>query len=306
MKIGMFLLQTAILILIAPLVSGIIRKIKNSFRMRKGPGIFQPYFNLVKLFGKEEVVSEHTSWIFAATPYIVFAAFVCALLIVPGIFPGLALDRMGDMFAFIFIFALARFFLALAGLDAGSSFGGMGSSREMFIAALTEPAFFVAAFAIGLGAGTTGLGVLSEGYSLTLSRAAALAALFMVTIIETSRIPIDNQETHLELTMIHEAMELEYSGRSLALLEFAAHIKQVILFALLSTVVFRFVPLPDLSVWSVLFFFGLFTAKILLISFIVSIIEVTVAKMRLFRVPDFTTFAFVLSGTALVLAALGL
>ena len=306
MKTTALLLQTTALILIAPLVSGIIRKLKNNFRMRKGPGIFQPYFNLIKLFGKEEAVSEHTSWIFAATPYIVFAAFVCALLLVPGIFPGVALNRMGDLFALIFIFALARFFLALAGLDAGSAFGGMGSSREMFISALTEPAFFVAAFAIGLGAGTTDLSVISAGFSISLSRAAALAALFMVTIIETSRIPIDNQETHLELTMVHEAMVLEYSGKSLALLEFAAHIKQIILFSLLSTVVFRFVPLPDLSVWSVLFFFGLFTAKILLISFIVSIIEVTVAKMRLFRVPDFTTFAFVLSGTALVLAALGL
>ena len=306
MKNTVFLLQTAALILMAPLISGIIRKMKNNFRMRKGPGIFQPYFNLAKLFGKEEVVSEHTSWIFSFTPYIVLAAFICALMLVPGIFPGIAFNRMGDMFALIFIFALARFFLALAGLDAGSSFGGMGSSREMFIAALTEPAFFVAAFAIGLGAGTTDLSILSTGYSISLSRVAALAALFMVTIIETSRIPIDNQETHLELTMIHEAMVLEYSGRSLALLELAAHIKQVILFSILSTAVFRFLPLPDFSLSSILICSGIFAGKILLISLVISGIEVMVAKMRLFRVPDFTAFAFVLSGTALVLAALGL
>ncbi len=131
----------------------------------------------------------------------------------------------------------------------------------MFISALTEPAFFVAAFAIGLGAGTTDLSVLSTGYSVTLSRVAALAALFMVAIIETSRIPIDNQETHLELTMVHEAMVLEYSGRSLALLQLAAHIKQVILFSILSTVVFRIVPLPGLSLSSIIVFLGIFTRE---------------------------------------------
>jgi len=306
MKTTLFLLQTALLVLIAPLISGIIRKIKNNFRMRKGPGIFQPYYNLIKLFGKEEVISENTSWIFNFTPYIVLAAFACALLLVPGIFPGIALNRVGDMFALIFLFALARFFLALAGLDAGSSFGGMGSSREMFISALTEPAFFVAAFAIGLGAGTTGLNILSAGNSISLSRLAALGALFMVTIIETSRIPIDNQETHLELTMVHEAMLLEYSGRSLALLELASNLKQVILFSILSTVVLGVFSLEDFSPASILFFTALFLVKIILISIVISVIEVTVAKMRLFRVPDFTAFAFVLSGAALVLAALGL
>ncbi|MDD5687650.1 MAG: NADH-quinone oxidoreductase subunit H [Elusimicrobia bacterium] len=306
MKITLFVLQIVVLIIIAPLVSGIIRKIKNNFRMRQGPGIFQPYFNIIKLFGKEEIVSEHTSWIFSFTPYIVLASLLTALMLVPGIFPGISLNHVGDFFALIFLLSLGRFFLALSGLDAGSSFGGMGSSREMFISALTEPAFFVAVFALCLGTGTTDLNVLSTEFSFNLSHLVAGAALFMVTIVETSRIPIDNQETHLELTMVHEAMILEYSGRSLALIELAAQIKQIIFFSLLSIVIFPVFQLTDFSMSSILVYSGIFISKILLISFVVAVIEVTVAKMRLFRVPDFTTFAFVLSGTALVLVVLGL
>ena len=306
MKTIFFVTQTAVLIIIAPLVSGIIRKIKNNFRMRKGASILQPYFNIIKLFAKEEVISEHTSWIFTFTPYIVLAASLTALTIVPGIFPGISLEHAGDFFALIFLFALGRFFLALAGLDAGSSFGGMGSSREMFISALTEPAFFVAAFALCLGAGTTDLNAVSTAFSFNLSSLAAVSVLFMVTIIETSRLPIDNHETHLELTMIHEAMVLEYSGRSLALIELAAHIKQVILFSIIAMIIFPFFPPHDFGMSVVIISFGIFALKIFLISFIVAVIEVTVAKMRLFRIPDFTAFAFVLSGMALVLAALGL
>jgi formate hydrogenlyase subunit 4 len=201
---------------------------------------------------------------------------------------------MGGLFALIFLFGLGRFFLAVAGLEAGSAFGGMGSSREMFISALSEPAFFVAVFA-----------ALISQNPFSLSRLVAVAALFMVTIIETSRIPIDNQETHLELTMVHEAMVLEYSGRSLALIEFASHVKQIVMFSLLFTLIYSFMPAGFIQMYSATFY-ACFAGIILSITGAVALIEVTVAKMRLFRVPDFTTFAFVLSGTALVLAAAGL
>ncbi len=290
MKPAFILTQILLLVAVSPLVSGIIRKIKNNIRMRKGAGIFQPYYNLAKLFGKEEVVSDTTSWIFRAAPFVILASSVCALSLVPVFAATLSFSNMGDFLAIIFILALGRFFIALAGLDAGSAFGGMGSSREMFISTFAEPVALLSVFAVSLNAGLTNLAAVSAPVGLRLSSIIAAISLFIVTIAETSRIPVDNQETHLELTMIHEAMVLEYSGKSLALIELASHIKQILFFSLIAAVV---IPWGD------------FALKMTVIIITVSLIEVSVAKMRLFRAVDLLSFAFVISIMAVIVSAAG-
>ena len=291
MKTIFVLAQVLSLIAVSPLISGIIRKIKNNIRMRKGAGIFQPYYNLAKLLGKEEVVSDNTSWIFRAAPFVIIASSICALSLVPVFAPTVSFSMMGDFLALIFILSLGRFFIALAGLDAGSAFGGMGSSREMFISTFAEPVALLSAFAVSLNAGSTNLAAVSVVHGLRLSSVVAAISLFIVTIAETSRIPVDNQETHLELTMIHEAMVLEYSGKSLALIELASHIKQITFFSIVASVV---IPWGD------------FALKMAVIIAAVSLLEVSVAKMRLFRVVDFMSFAFVLSVMAVIISAVGL
>jgi formate hydrogenlyase subunit 4 len=272
--------KAVLLAMLAPLISGVIRKIKNSLRMRIGPGVFQPYYNIRKLFSKDEVISKNASWIFYAAPAVVFASSVCSLLMVLIVRPGLSMTSyMAILIAAFFVLGLGRFFLALAGLDVGSSFGGMGSSREMFISSFAEPAAFVAIFVL----------CMDQGCCLKASSLLAGLAILMITIAETSRIPVDNQETHLELTMVHEAMVLEYSGRSLALIELAGHIKQMIFFILLSW--YFSVPL-----W----------AGIAIISLAIALIEISVAKMRLFRVVDFLSFSFFIALVAAIAAGLGL
>lgn len=276
--------------MLAPLVSGVIRKIKNNLRMRSGPSIFQPYHNVRKLFSKGEVISRNVSWIFYAAPVIVFASSVCSLLMILMVQPGPSMKNdMAILVAVFFVLGLSRFFLALAGLDAGSSFGGIGSSREMFISSFAEPTAFIAVFVL----------CMAGPDSLRISGILAGFAIFMVAIAETARIPIDNQETHLELTMVHEAMVLEYSGRSLALIELAGHIKQIILFILLSW--YFFAPLAaGYCEWLI------FTAKIAVISLVIACIEISMAKMRLFRVVDFLTFSFFIALVASIAAGMGL
>jgi formate hydrogenlyase subunit 4 len=277
-------------IICAPLINGFIQKAKNFFRMRQGPGVLQPYYNMMKLLSKDEVISKTTSWIFAAAPAIVFAANVSALVLVLVVQPGHSgVNCVTLLIAALFILGLGRFFLALAGLDAGSSFGGMGSSREMFISTFAEPAAFVAIFMLGMGSGD----------HFRVSGLMAGASLFMVAIAETSRIPVDNQETHLELTMVHEAMVLEYSGSSLALIELASHVKQLLFFVILSWYLF---PSPAAARWG----WAAFPVEIAIIALAVAFIEVSVAKMRLFRVVDFLSFSFFIALAASIAATLGL
>ncbi|MDD5465031.1 MAG: NADH-quinone oxidoreductase subunit H [Candidatus Omnitrophica bacterium] len=296
MEIIIIIAQLILFIVIAPLLSGLVSKLKNNIRMRKGQSIFQPYYNLIKLFSKEEVVSETASWIFKAAPFVVFSAMLTAATLIP-VFIASPLHRMGDFLALIFIFALGRFFMALAALDTGSSFGGMGASREMFISSLVEPAFCLVVFSIFLQFGSTDISVFGAAHPVSVCSIVAAFALFMITLAETSRIPVDNQETHLELTMVHEAMALEYSGRSLALIELSAHIKQMILFFLIAQLVF---PVNFCGFWILWY-----SARIMVIVIAVALVEVSVAKMRLFRVADFLGFAFVLAMIAVVCAVLG-
>ena len=305
-KITLILLQLIFFIVVAPFLSGLIAKIKNSFRMRKGQSVFQPYYNLIKLFSKGEVISQTASWIFKVTPFIVISSTLTVALLVPVFILSNPLYRVGDFLAIIFIFALGRFFLALAALDTGSSFGGMGSSREMFISSLVEPVLCLVIFSIFLQFGSTNIFVFSGIHAVSVSSMVAGIALFLVTIAETSRIPVDNQETHLELTMVHEAMVLEYSGRSLALIEMAAHVKQMIWFFLLAQIIFPIAALSAVNLTG-LFSWGLwYLARILIIVITVAVVEVLVAKMRLFRVADFLGFAFVLGVIGSICAILGI
>ncbi len=304
-NILIIILQVFVFIVVSPLLSGLISKIKNNIRMRKGQSVFQPYYNLVKLFSKDEVISYDASWIFIAAPVIVLSAMLSAALFIPVFILPAPMHQIGDFLALIFIFALGRFFLALSALDTGSSFGGMGSSREMFISSLSEPALCLVVFSVLLQTGSTDISLSSGACMLSVSSVITAVTLFLITIAETSRVPVDNQETHLELTMVHEAMVLEYSGRSLALLEMASHIKQMIMFFLIAQIIFP-IALPVFGGFAgILYWILWYIARIIIIVVAVALLEISIAKMRLFRVADFLGFTFVLGIIAVVCAVLG-
>ncbi len=298
--------QVLILLAVAPGIVGLIRKVKARFQCRRGASLLQPYADLAKLFRKQPVVSSTTSWIFTATPYIVFAATLSAGLLVPVFVSQVPLNFAGNIIALVYLFALGTFFLILAGLDAGSAFGGMGGSRESIVASLTEPAMIMAIFAIALTTGSTNLSTivhktaLMEGIVTDPSpHLMALAALFIVAIAETGRVPVDNPATHLELTMIHEAMVLEYSGRYLALIEWAAGIKLLVFLTLIANVFAPWGIATTLTPMALAVGCAAYLVKVAGLAVVIGTIECMFAKMRLFRVTD-------LLGAAFILALLGL
>jgi formate hydrogenlyase subunit 4 len=305
MMIFSSILQLVFFIAVAPLVSGLITVIKNNIRMRKGQSVFQPYYNLAKLFSKGAVISETASWIFRAAPYAVISSSLAAALLVPVFIIPDPLYYMGDLLALVFILAGGRFFLVLAALDTGSSFGGMGASREMFIASLVEPVVCLVLFSISLGSGSTGMQAFGVIHAVSVSSFVAAAALILAVIAETSRVPVDNQETHLELTMVHEAMVLEYSGRPLAFLEMASYIKQMIWFFLIAQIIFPIAAPVFAGPGRMIFWIGWYVARLAVIVGLIAVVEISVAKMRLFRVADFLGFAFVLGVIAAICAILG-
>ena len=298
--------QTLLLLALSPFISGLIRTAKARLQTRRGPSMLQPWRDLRKLFGKGMVVPETASAVFAATPFVLFSTTLLAGLIVPTVSATAPLSLFGGVLAMVYLFALGRFFLALAALDTGSSFGGMGSSREMTVSALAEPALMLAVFTVSLTAGSTDLSQMARaaiGQSwkfLAPSQMLAFAALFIVLIAETGRIPVDNPATHLELTMIHEAMILEYSGPWLALIEWSAAIKQLVLLTLLANVFFPFTLVAGAGAGALLASSALYLVKIVLLAGAVVLVETTNAKMRLFRVPELLAVAFVLATLALI------
>lgn len=298
--------QIITIVALAPLLSGIIKKIKAFFQIRKGPSIFQPYYDIAKLLRKDSVVSENVSWIFHAAPVISFAAVLTAGLIVPVFISELPFSFAGDLIAVVYLFALARFFKALASLDAGSSFGGMGGSREMFVASMVEPALMLSIFAVALNVGSTNLSHISQTVSaMGLSAISpyhllAFVALFIIAIAETGRIPVDNPATHLELTMIHEAMILEYSGKQLAIVELEAMIKQLIVFSLLANIFFPWGIAKDVSAAGIAVALLVFLIKILILGAMMAMVETSTAKWRLFRLPDLLSISLMLSFLSLV------
>lgn len=293
-------LQLAVVLAGAPLFVGLVRALKCRAQGRTSAGIMQPYRDLRRLFYKDVVLAENASWIFRSVPYVVFGATVLAGAIIPVISTDLPLSLTADIIALVAIFAIARFFTALAGMDVGTAFGGMGSSREMMVASLAEPAMLMSVFTISLVAGSTTLSQMvhtltSSALVLRPSMALALVAFIFVGIAETGRIPVDNPATHLELTMIHEAMVLEYSGRHLALIEWAGMMK-LFLFSSLGIALFmpwgiggpqELLMLP-VSVISLI-------VKLAFIGVCLVLVETRLAKMRIFQVPEFLGVAFILA-----------
>jgi formate hydrogenlyase subunit 4 len=293
--------QAIFALALAPLLTGFINWLKARLQNRRGAPPWQPYFELVKLLGKEVVLSHRTSWLFRSTPYIVFVSALAVTFLVPFLFVPQPFDGVGDLLAVVYLLLLGTFFLALAGLDPGTAFGGMGASREMTVAAIAEPTIAVAIFSLALGAGSTNLGhIVTQALSnpatgISPGHLLAFAALFIVALAETGRLPVDNPATHLELTMIHEAMILEYSGRYLALIEWAASLKLMIFLSLLANL---FVPWGvathiapaalSISLIALLLKIGLFGV-------LIAVIETRVAKLRLFRVPELLGVSFVLA-----------
>lgn len=300
------LAQIVLLLAVAPLVSGFIKLLKARLQTRRGPGLLQPYRDLYKLLQKGMVLPETASWLFSATPYVVFVATLLAGLMVPMVAAEAPLGLFGGVLAVVYLLGLGRFFLALGGLDTGSSFGGLGSSREMTISALAEPTLMLAVFTVALGAGSTSLtemvhaAIGQQWRFLAPSQVLAFAALFLVLIAETGRIPVDNPATHLELTMIHEAMILEYSGPYLALIEWGASIKQLLLMTLLVNVFWPFGLPVGWSAGGVLIGLGYLALKLVLLSCCIVLVETTNSKMRLFRVPELMAVAFTLGALALI------
>lgn len=300
------LLQTILLLLLAPLLSGCIRNWKAKLQNRRGARIWQPYADIIKFFRKDMVISEHASWIFSFAPYVVFITALVAGLLVPMVTVQAPMSLFGDVLALVGLLALGRFFLALGGLDPGSAFGGMGSSREMTIAAIAEPAMMLAIFTVAITAGSTDIShIVQVAQSptwkvLNPTHVMAFAALFIVLLAETGRIPVDNPATHLELTMIHEAMLLEYSGRYLALMEWGASIKQLVLMTLIVNIFFP-IGMATAATPAALGIGALvYAGKLILIAAAVVVVETTNAKLRLFRVPDLLGAAFVLGTLALL------
>ncbi len=291
------ILQIAILLIAAPVFIGWIRMLKCWSQGRTSAGILQPYRDIAKLFTKDVVLAENASWIFRFTPYLVFGVTVLVGAIVPILSVNLPLSATADVIVLIGLFAIARFFTALAGMDIGTAFGGMGSSREMMIASLAEPAMLMAIFAVSLVSRSTSLSqivhvITSKGFILRPSIAFAVLAFIFIAIAETGRIPVDNPATHLELTMIHEAMILEYSGRHLALMEWAGMMK-VFLFASIGIAVFfpwGIAPKDNLIYLPAAILF--LAIKLCLAGTGLVLIETGLAKVRIFRIPEFLGSAF--------------
>ena len=300
--------QMALVLLLAPLLTGITRKVKARLVGRRGPSVFQPYRDLLRLLRKEAVIAENASWLFRVTPYLVFAITWVAAALVPTFATGLIFSWSADLIVIIGLLGSARFFQALAGMDVGTSFGGIGSSREMMIASLAEPAMLMIVFTVAIIAGSTQLStvagfMLSSAVGLRVSLGLALVALVIVAIAENARVPVDNPATHLELTMVHEAMVLEYSGRHLAMTELAASLKLLLYISLIGCL---FVPWglapAHAAVGVALVGAGAWIAKIALGGVLLGLFETSIAKMRVFRVPEFLGVALMLGLLAVLLS----
>lgn len=293
-------LQIAVLLGIAPAFTGWVRMLKCWSQGRTSAGLFQPYRDIIKLFSKDVLLADNASWIFRFTPYLVFGTAVLAGGIIPMLSLELPIASTADVIVLVGLFAIARFFTALAGMDIGTAFGGMGSSREMTIASLAEPAMLMAIFTVSLASKSTSLSqmvhVVYSGQSiLRPSLAFALFAFILIALAETGRIPVDNPATHLELTMIHEAMILEYSGRHLALIEWANMMK-LFLFVMLGAAVFApwgIAQTGDLT--AILAAFLIMLLKLAVVGIVLVIIETGLAKMRIFRLTEFLGSAFLLA-----------
>jgi formate hydrogenlyase subunit 4 len=296
------ILHLALLVALAPLVTGLVRWVKARALGRAGPVPWQPYRDLRRLMRKTPIAAETSSPLYTAVPYIQFAAIWLAAGMVPAFTYALPLAQAGDLIVLVGILGLSRFLLALAALDAGTAFGGIGASRELMIGALAEPAMLLVIFTVSVLVHSTSLPAISahfiaEPVGLRISLAMALVAVGMVAIAENGRIPIDNPATHLELTMVHEAMVLDYSGRHLAAIELAAMLKLMVWLNLVQAL---FVPFGMAGENLTIAALPIFLAKLVVGAVALALFEVGIAKMRVFRYPEFLGGAVVLGMLATI------
>lgn len=295
--------QMSLVLGLAPLLTGFVRKVKARLLRRRGPPLLQPYRDLIRLMRKDVVLADNASWLFRIIPYLIFAGTWVAASLVPTFGNGLLFSWTADLIAIIALLGSARFFQALAGMDVGTAFGGIGSSREVMIASLAEPAMLITVFSVAMIAGSTQLSYVAEfmgsdAVGLRVSLGMAFVALTIVALAENARIPVDNPATHLELTMVHEAMVLEYSGRHLALIDLSSQLKLLLYVSLIACV---FMPwgtaTADASIARLVFGALLYFGKLMVLGFLLAVFETAIAKMRVFRIPEFL-------GAALMLALL--
>lgn len=308
-SIFLIFINPIIVMLISPMMIGVIRKGKAFMQNRHGASIFQPYRDLIKLFHKDEIITEDASWIFRAAPYIVFGSTLALATGIPFLSAYFTFVPLADLLVFVYLIALGTFFLALAGIDTGGGFGGFGAAREMMLAAVIEGGFILSLFSVALIAGTTNFVGMADavsgiGHMHILPLILAAVAFGIALLSENARMPVDNPATHLELTMVHEAMILEYSGKRLALMEWAAANKLVIFSALLTSIFFPWGLAWEMTPVAVAVATATFLGKILCVALVIAFIESTIPKFRIFRVPDMLFTSFVLSLIAVLVITL--
>ncbi|BBX22088.1 formate hydrogenlyase HycD [Mycolicibacter terrae] len=293
----------------APLVVGLMRQVRARAEGRVGAGIWQPWRDVRKLLGKQVLNPRGTTWVFAAAPVALAATTLVIVATAPLVATGSPLDPVADLITVVGLLFLGTVALTLAGIDTATAFGGMGASREMTIAALVEPTILLAVYALSIPAGSANLGAIvgntieHPGQVVSLASALAFVALVIVIVAETGRLPVDNPSTHLELTMVHEAMVLEYAGPKLALVEWAGGMRLTVLLALLANLFFPWgIAGADPSLTAVAVGAGAIAIKVALLATALACIEVFIAKLRLFRVPELLAGSFLLALLAVTAA----
>ncbi|MFZ2189715.1 MAG: NADH-quinone oxidoreductase subunit H [Candidatus Magasanikiibacteriota bacterium] len=304
MMIVIWIIQCIFVPVLSPLGVGLVKKLKAKLQNRQGASIFQPYWDLYKLFHKDEIVSKDASWIFHYAPIIVFTVTIIVGASIP-LFGSLFSNNItSDILVIVYLLSIGTFFLALSGMDSGSAFGGFGSSREMTISALAEGGLIFSLLTISIVANTTNLFNISNHivspYSQSFSSILlAFFGFFIVLLAETARFPFDNPATHLELTMIHEAMILEYSGKKLALMEWASANKLLIFISLGANLFFPWGIAQSADLKALFLGLIIFAIKISIFYLAIAILESSIAKYRFFRLPDLLIISFVLNIIAL-------
>jgi formate hydrogenlyase subunit 4 len=296
-------------LLLAPLLTGWVTQCRAWLQNRSGPGILQPYRMLGKLFRKEVVLAHNASPLFRIAPYAIFSCLALSAAIVPTISTDLPLNAAADAIALVGLLALARMFISLAGMDVGTAFGSLGARREMMVGFLAEPALLMVLFTASLISHSTSLATIVETlahneFVIYPSLAFAGVAFTMVSLAENARIPVDNPSTHLELTMIHEAMVLEYSGRHLALIEWAASLKLFVYSCIGLALFFPFGIAGSGDPLGILVALPVLVAKLAIGGVLLALIEILSAKMRIFRAPEFLGIAFLIAVLAMLVRVL--
>jgi formate hydrogenlyase subunit 4 len=302
--IFIWILQLILIPLVSPLCIGIIKKIKARFQNREGASVLQPYRDLWKLLHKDEIISRDASWIFKHAPFIVFTITIVVGINIPLFASFIKNAYVGDMLLVVYALSIGTFFLALAGMDTGSAFGGFGSSREMTIAALAEGGFVFSLLTVALLSGSTNLFAISSTGMFVASHSLlpvilAFCGFFIVLLAETSRFPFDNPSTHLELTMIHEAMILEYSGKRLALMEWTAANRLFIFASLASNLFFPWGMAQSAGIGVIMMAIFISLLKVFVICIVIAVIESSMAKYRFFRLPEVLMVAFIINAIAI-------